>query len=106
MGTEVTTQNRVTSKDHCLYTLTPLILPYVVYRGIDLVDISSATNIANSSFDSHKNPVAKKGKLDKSVTPAIYTSFVSLVDSTQLARFGLHNGTYSGYYLDALRAER
>lgn len=62
------------------------------YRGIDLVDISSATNIAGSKFDSHKNAVAPKGKLDKSVTAAKYTSFVSLIDSTELARFGLHNG--------------
>ena len=63
-------------------------------RGIDLVDISSATNIAGSDFDSHKNPVAPKGKLDKSVTPATYTSFVSLINSTQLERFGLHNGKF------------
>ncbi|KAJ3551765.1 hypothetical protein NM688_g4518 [Phlebia brevispora] len=62
------------------------------YKGIDLIDISSATNIAGSDFDSHKNPVAKKGKLDSSVTPATYTSFVSLINSTQLVRFGLHNG--------------
>jgi hypothetical protein len=61
-------------------------------RGIDLVDITPATNISGSKFDSHKNAVAPKGKLDKSVTPATYTSFVSLVNSTQLARFGLHNG--------------
>lgn len=62
------------------------------YKGIDLVDISGATNIAGSKFDSHKNAVAPKGKLDKSVTPATYTSFVSLIDATELARFGLHNG--------------
>lgn len=62
-------------------------------RGIDLVDISSATNIAGSKFDSHKNAVAPKGKLDKSVTAAKYTSFISLLDSTELGRFGLHNGT-------------
>ncbi|KAI0084970.1 esterase-like activity of phytase-domain-containing protein [Irpex rosettiformis] len=62
------------------------------YKGIDLVDFSSATNIAGSKFDSHKNAVAPKGKLDKSVTPATYTPFVSLIDTTNLARFGLHNG--------------
>lgn len=62
-------------------------------RNIDLIDISAATNIAGSDFDSHKNPVAKKGKLDKSVTPATYVPFVSLIDQTQLTRFGLHNGT-------------
>jgi hypothetical protein len=61
-------------------------------RGIDLVDITPATNIAGSKFDSHKNAVAPKGKLDSSVTPATYTPFVSLIDATNLARFGLHNG--------------
>ena len=61
-------------------------------RSIVIVDISGATNIAGSSFDSHKNPVAPKGKLDKSVTAATYTTFLSLIDSTQLSRFGLHNG--------------
>ena len=63
-----------------------------ICRGIDLVDFSSATNIAGSKFDSHKNAVAPKGKLDKSVTPATYTSFISIIDPTNLARFGLHNG--------------
>ena len=56
------------------------------------MDFSSATNIAGSKFDSHKNAVAPKGKLDKSVTPATYTSFISIIDPTNLARFGLHNG--------------
>ncbi|EKM53195.1 uncharacterized protein PHACADRAFT_30229 [Phanerochaete carnosa HHB-10118-sp] len=58
------------------------------YKGIDLIDISAATNIAGSEFDSHKNAVAPKGKLDSSVTPATYTPFVSLINSTELARFG------------------
>ena len=61
-------------------------------RSIDLVDIAGATNIAGSKFDSHKNAVAPKGKLDSSVTPATYTQFISLIDPTELARFGLHNG--------------
>ena len=67
---------------------------WVYTRGIDIVDITSATNIAGSKFDSHKNAVAPKGKLDKSVTPAVYTPFVSIVDQTQLARFGLHDGLF------------
>ncbi|KAI0339337.1 hypothetical protein BDW22DRAFT_1409186 [Trametopsis cervina] len=62
------------------------------YKGIDLIDVTSATNIAGSKFDSHKNPVSPKGNLDSSVTPAVYTSFVSLIDAANLARFGLHNG--------------
>ena len=70
----------------------------IVGRSIDLIDISAATNISGSKFDSHKNAVAPKGKLDKSVTPAVYTPFVSLINSTQLARFGLHNGLFPYVY--------
>lgn len=62
------------------------------YKQADLIDISSATNIAGTKFDSPENPIAKKGKLDKSITPATYVGFVDFIDDTQLARFGLHNG--------------
>ncbi|TCD61258.1 hypothetical protein EIP91_008707 [Steccherinum ochraceum] len=62
------------------------------YKQADLIDISKATNIAGSKFDSSKNPIAKKGKLDSSIIPATYVGFVDFVDDDQLARFGLHNG--------------
>ncbi|KAL4250164.1 Phytase-like domain-containing protein [Abortiporus biennis] len=62
------------------------------YKQADLIDISKATNIANTKFDQPANPVAPKGKLDKSVTAATYQSFVDFIDDDQLARFGLHNG--------------
>jgi len=62
------------------------------YKQADLIDISKATNIAGTKFDSSKNPIAKKGKLDKSITPATYVGFVDFIDDDQLARFGLHNG--------------
>lgn len=62
------------------------------YKQADLIDISSATDIHGTKFDESANPIAKKGTLDKSITPAVYTPFVSFIDSTQLARFGLHNG--------------
>ncbi|THH31649.1 hypothetical protein EUX98_g2550 [Antrodiella citrinella] len=62
------------------------------YKQADLIDISNATNIAGSEFDSSANPIAKKGKLNNSITPATYVGFVSFIDDTQLARFGLHNG--------------
>jgi len=63
------------------------------YKQADLIDISKATNIAGTKFDEASNPVAKKGKLTSSVTAAVYTGFVNMIDSTQLARFGLHNGS-------------
>ncbi|KZV78616.1 hypothetical protein EXIGLDRAFT_708994, partial [Exidia glandulosa HHB12029] len=61
------------------------------YKGIDLIDISNATNIAGR-FDGPTGAIAPKGQLIAGVTPALYQSFVSLIDDTQLARFGLHNG--------------
>lgn len=62
-----------------------------LHRGIDLVDLSKATDIAGSAFDADK-PVAPKGVLDASVTPATRTPFIDLNDAAALARFGLHNG--------------
>ncbi|KAF8578468.1 hypothetical protein K439DRAFT_1621271 [Ramaria rubella] len=62
------------------------------YKSIDLFDTSKATNIAHTKFDESTHPVAPNGTLVAGVTPALYQQFVSIIDSTQLARFGLHNG--------------
>ncbi|KAG8691620.1 hypothetical protein FRC11_014704 [Ceratobasidium sp. 423] len=60
------------------------------YKQADLFDISNATDIHGTKFDG-TTAVAPKGKLDKTVIPAIYVPFVNYLNSTQLARFGLHN---------------
>lgn len=62
-----------------------------VYRKIDLVDVSNATDIANTEFDGLK-PVAPKGVVDASVKVAAVTPFIDINDAKDLARFGLHNG--------------
>lgn len=62
-----------------------------VYRKIDLVDVSGATDIANTEFDGVK-PVAPKGVVDASVKVATVTPFIDINDVKDLARFGLHNG--------------
>jgi hypothetical protein len=62
-----------------------------VYRRIDIVDFSGATNIAGSKFDGAE-PLAPKGKLDESVKPATLTAFIDINDNAELGRFGLHNG--------------
>ena len=62
-----------------------------LYRSIDIVDISAATDIAGSKFDADQ-PVAPKGVLDASVKPATVSQFIDVNDSADLARFGLHNG--------------
>jgi hypothetical protein len=61
-------------------------------RQIDLFSISKATDIHGTKFDLAANPIASDGKITKGITTATYTSFVNMIDSTQLARFGLHNG--------------
>jgi hypothetical protein len=63
-----------------------------VYRSVDLMDISSATNIANTAYDLPANPVAPGGVLDPSITPVAYQKFLDINDNSQLNRFGLHNG--------------
>ena len=69
--------------------------PGSVYRSVDLIDISHATNIANTAFDSPSNPVAPLGVLNPSITPVVYQKFLDINDNTQLNRFGLHNGAPS-----------
>jgi hypothetical protein len=61
-------------------------------RQADLFSIVHATDIHGSKFDSPANPISPGGVLDSSITPAQYVSFINYLDSTQLARFGLHNG--------------
>ncbi|ESK92500.1 membrane autotransporter barrel domain protein [Moniliophthora roreri MCA 2997] len=62
------------------------------YKQADIFSIAKATDIHGTKFDDPSNPVAPKGTLDKSITPATYISFVDYIDEDQLARFGLHNG--------------
>ncbi|MGG6893489.1 esterase-like activity of phytase family protein [Rhizobium sp. BR 315] len=62
-----------------------------LYRSIDIVDVSAATDIAGGKFDGDK-PVAPKGVLDPSVKPATVSQFIDINDGADLARFGLHNG--------------
>ena len=63
-----------------------------VYRSVDLMDISTATNIANTAYDQPQNPVAPNGVLNPSITPVAYQKFLDINDNTQLGKFGLHNG--------------
>jgi hypothetical protein len=66
--------------------------PTSVYRSVDLIDISHATNFANTKFDSPANPIAPNGLLNPAIKPAAYQPFLNINDNTQLNRFNLHNG--------------
>jgi len=64
-----------------------------VYRSIDLIDISGATNIAYmDDFNKVSGSIAPKGVLNPAITPVKYQQFLNINDNTQLNRFGLHNG--------------
>ena len=69
-----------------------------VFRSIDLIELAGATDIHNTKFDSPEHPITVNGTLDSSITPVNYVPFVSIINSTQLARFGLHNGTLVYFY--------
>ena len=62
-----------------------------LYRWIEILDFSRATDIAGSEFDGLK-PVAPKGILAAGVTPAKLTPFIDINAKDELDRFGLHNG--------------
>jgi hypothetical protein len=62
------------------------------FKDVDLISTKGATNIANTAFDQPANPVAPAGVLNSAVTPVTYSPFISLIDTTQLAKFGLHIG--------------
>ncbi|AWK87937.1 membrane autotransporter barrel domain protein [Azospirillum thermophilum] len=62
-----------------------------LYRSIDIVDISGATNLVGTAYEG-ATPVAPGGSLVASVTPVAYTSFLNINNNGQLGRFGLHNG--------------
>jgi hypothetical protein len=66
--------------------------PGSVYRSIDLIDISKATNIANTKYDQPENPIAPLGVLNPAIKPVAYQSFLNINDNKQLNRLGLHNG--------------
>ncbi|KIO19897.1 hypothetical protein M407DRAFT_221933 [Tulasnella calospora MUT 4182] len=61
------------------------------YKSVDIFDISGATDIHGTQYD-NSTAVSPGGVLAANVVPATYTPFVSLIDSSQLGRMGLHNG--------------
>ncbi len=62
-----------------------------LYRSIDIVDVSNATNLVGTVYEG-TTPVAPNGNLVASVTPVSYSPFLSINNNSQLAKFGLHNG--------------
>jgi hypothetical protein len=62
-----------------------------LYRKIDILDTTGATNIAGTKYDGLV-PVAPKGKIEDGIVPAKITGFIDINDNAQLNKFGLRNG--------------
>ncbi|WP_159727070.1 esterase-like activity of phytase family protein [Methylosinus sp. Ce-a6] len=62
----------------------------IVVKSIFLVDIGGATNIAGTAADTTPGgQVAPSGVLNPAITPAQSVELVNILNTTQLARFGL-----------------
>jgi len=66
--------------------------PTSLYRSILVYDISSATNIAGTAYDTPTTPIAPGGVLAAGIVPATSAVLVDLNNTAQLAKFGLNNG--------------
>jgi hypothetical protein len=66
--------------------------PGSVYRSIDLIDTTGATDIANTAADAVTGSIAPNGVLNSGIVPVAYQPFLNMDDNAQLGRFGLHNG--------------
>jgi hypothetical protein len=60
------------------------------FKSILLVDTTGATNIAGSVYETTTTPLAPGGVLAAGVTPVWQAEMVNLLNSTQLARFGVN----------------
>lgn len=60
------------------------------WRHIDIVDTKRATNMAEQTVGA--TAVAPNGYLLPGINTAEYCEFIDINNSTELARFGLHNG--------------
>lgn len=66
--------------------------PTSLYRSILVYDISQATNIAGTAYDTPATPIAPGGVLAAGIVPATSTVLIDMNESEQLAKFGLNNG--------------
>ncbi len=61
-----------------------------VFKNILLVDIGAATNIAGTAFENSTTSIAPNGVLNASITPVQKTTFVNILNTNQLGKFGLN----------------
>lgn len=60
-----------------------------VFKSILLVDTSGATNFAGTTYETTYTPVSPGGVLNSTITAVKQSELVNMLNSTQLARFGV-----------------
>lgn len=63
-------------------------------RQVEVIDIAQATNVLGQAYESQ---VAPGGALNPAIVPAEKRVLLSMLDKTQLNRFGLTNGVEAGF---------
>ncbi len=62
----------------------------IVYKSVLLVDITGATNIAGTPYETSYTPISPGGVLNSSITPVSQIELVNILNSTQLGKFGIN----------------
>lgn len=83
----------VLSRDGIGRGTTPTASSTPVFKSVLLVDISGATNLAGSQYETGVTPLATNGSLVAGIVPAAQVELVNLLNLTQLNRFGLNANT-------------
>jgi uncharacterized protein YhjY with autotransporter beta-barrel domain len=61
-----------------------------VYKSVLLVDITGATNLAGTTYETTTTPIAPSGVLNSAIKPVSQMPLVNMLNSTQLTKFGMN----------------
>ena len=64
-----------------------------IYKSVLLVDTTGATNLAGTAYETGTTPIATNGTLASSIRPVQQVELVNMLNTTQLARFGMNLNT-------------
>lgn len=59
-----------------------------VFKSVLLVDITGATNIAGTAFETSTTPISPGGVLNSTIRPVQQVELVNMLNATQLGKFG------------------
>jgi hypothetical protein len=63
-----------------------------IFKHVDFYSLKNADNIVGQYDGVGQQIASTKGDLNSNITPASHYSFIDMIDPTELAKFGIHNG--------------